>query len=73
MKFGINNYFRPTPNKIQKFLVAMKSILVLLSTSAYVNNDPRLGFWLLLITGALNEFGALFTEQPESKEDQKQS
>lgn len=69
-QLSIKNYFEPTPKNVQKWLLALKSIMATIGGAAYFQ-DPKLAFWVLVGGAVLNEFANLLSngnnENNESK------
>lgn len=64
MKVGWKYYFEPTPKNVSRWLLALKGSLATVATSAFFSDHQTAAFWILLVTGTLNEFGQLFAETP---------
>ena len=61
MKFG--NYFKPTPQNIRRWMLAVKGVLASVSGAAYLQGNTKVAFWLLIITGTLAELSNLIGEK----------
>ncbi|RYD57301.1 MAG: hypothetical protein EOP56_08300 [Sphingobacteriales bacterium] len=59
----LNNYYKRTPKKLLKLMLAIKGILLAASGSAYMTNHPGLAFWMLVGGAALDELTKLFTDE----------
>ncbi|RYD57032.1 MAG: hypothetical protein EOP56_09500 [Sphingobacteriales bacterium] len=57
------NYFKRTPKKLVRLMLAVKAILLAASGSAYANDHPGLAFWMLVAGAALDELVKLFTDE----------
>ncbi len=47
-KVGWNQYFRPTPANVEKFLLGLKGFLGILSTYSYVKDHSDYAFFILV-------------------------
>lgn len=63
MKFGICQYFQPTPRNIRRWMLAVKGILASVSGAAYLEGNTKVAFWLLIITGTLSELSNLIGQK----------
>lgn len=59
MKYGLSQYFQPSPKNIQKWLLALKGLMTTIGGATYFQ-DPKMAFWILVATGVVNELGNLF-------------
>jgi|688.fasta_scaffold252286_1 hypothetical protein len=66
-KISIRNYFEPTPKNVQKWLLALKTILATIGGATYFQ-DPKLAFWILVGGAVLNEFANLFSNGTKENE-----
>ena len=64
-KFGFNQYFKPTPKNVRKWLLAGKSLIATIGTAEYFNGNTKSAFWILFIGAALNEFANLIGESDD--------
>ena len=62
MKFGLKNYFEPTPKNIQKWMLAVKGIIGTVAGASYVGNHEPLAFSLLIGGAVLDQLANLFSE-----------
>jgi hypothetical protein len=60
---SIKNYFEPTPKNVKKWLLAIKSILAIISVSAYVNANEKIAFWILVGGAVIDELTNLFSNE----------
>ncbi len=49
------NYFKPTPNKIEKFLLAFKTLIGTVAASTFFAGDQKIAFYFL-VAGAVIDF-----------------
>ena len=66
-KISIRNYFEPTPKNVQKWLLALKTILGTVGGAAYFSENQKVAFWILVGGAVLNEFANLFSENQEAE------
>lgn len=59
-KFSIKNYWKPTPEIIQKISEFIQVLLGLVATSSLVAGSPTLSACLLIAAGATDKFFKLF-------------
>ena len=67
MNYGWKFYFEPTPKNVSRWLLALKSVVIGVGASAYVMQSHKAAFWILLAGGILNEFGLMFSQEPDKK------
>lgn len=60
-QLSIKNYFEPTPKNVQKWLLALKSIMATIGGAAYFSENQKLAFWVLVGGAVLNEFANLLS------------
>jgi hypothetical protein len=61
-KFGIKQYFQPTPKNLRKWLLAGKSLIGTIATADFFNGNPSRAFWIMFAGAALNELANLIGE-----------
>ena len=64
-QISIKNYFKPTPKNIQKWLLALKSIMATVGGAAYFSENQKAAFWILVAGAAINELANLFANGTE--------
>ena len=64
MKVGIKHYFAPTPKNIQKWLLAVKTILGTIGTASFFSGNEKAAFFIMLGGAVLNELANLFSDGP---------
>ena len=67
-QISIKNYFEPTPKNVQKWLLALKSIMATIGGAAYFSENQKLAFWILVSGAVLNEFANLFANGNEGEQ-----
>ena len=67
VSYSLKNYFKPTPKNIQKWLLALKSIMATVGGAAYFSENQKAAFWILIAGAAINELANLFTNGTEEK------
>jgi hypothetical protein len=67
-KISIRNYFEPTPKNVQKWLLALKSVMATIGGAAYFSENQKLAFWVLVGGAVLNEFANLFSNGTKENE-----
>jgi hypothetical protein len=60
MKYGLANYFKPTPKNVQKWLLATKTILATIGTAEFFSGNSKIAFYIMLGGAILNELANLF-------------
>ena len=58
---SLKNYFEPTPKNVNKWLLAIKSVLATISVSAYVNGNEKIAFWILVGGACIDELTNLLS------------
>jgi hypothetical protein len=46
MKYGLANYFKPTPKNVQKWLLATKTILATIGTAEFFSGNSKIAFYI---------------------------
>lgn len=65
---SIRNYFEPTPKNVQKWLLALKSIMATVGGAAYFSENQKAAFWVLVGGAILNELANFFANGTENNE-----
>lgn len=65
MKVGIKQYFNPTPKNVQKWLLAIKTLLGTAATASFFSSNENAAFWIMFAGAAINELANLIGEPTE--------
>jgi len=71
MKFGIKEYFKPTPKKIRTIADAVVAAATFGGSAIVLNGDPRVGTAIFIIGIVAKFVSNLFAEDNEKKQDNK--
>ena len=66
-------YLSPTPANVARLLIGIKTVLVSIAGAEMIAGNEKIGFWILLATGALNEFSSFLSTNKEENKTEKDS
>jgi drug/metabolite transporter (DMT)-like permease len=65
----LSNYYKRTPKKLLRIMLAVKGIVLTASGSAYMSDHPNWAFWMLIAGAVLDELTKLFTDENDYNTD----
>lgn len=63
MKATLSGYYKPTPKRVQRILLAVKGILATVAGSSYLSGHEKAAFWIMIATGAISELVNLMHDE----------
>lgn len=69
--FSYKNYFKPSPENIQRLVLALKTIIIAAAGTTWANGNPHYAAGILIAGAVLDEIAKFFAQVAEDEKKQE--